>query len=402
VARGAPPALAVVVVAASVLAAGIASAVSLGGGAALVRAVSPAPTAGPLGSVSTLSGAAGRATPAAASPSPLGPAPSESAAAPAPPPVPALGEPVQADVLVRTSEPLPPDLLAQLVATTGATKSLGLATAVVAVGQGQTLAAAADLSALRGWTVTPTANSDPVWQRVAGGEVAMAHVVGEANGVPLGATVPLGGPAGPLPLRVGAFATTGIPGVGVVVAPELGARLGLTPATAVLLAGGPRDPAVAAAVAGKVLGARGTAVPVRTVAAPAGRWTTPAAGPVTSPFGERVNPFTGALALHAGIDIGAPLGAPVYAMSDGVVLYSGAAVGFGQQIVLQHDGGITTVYGHMSQLLVRGGRVQAGQPIALVGNEGESTGPHLHAEVRIDGAPTDPLAWLSRQGVPLR
>ena len=73
-----------------------------------------------------------------------------------------------------------------------------------------------------------------------------------------------------------------------------------------------------------------------------------------------------------------------------------------REVVLSHRGGVTTVYGHVSRLLVTAGRVTAGQPIALVGNEGESTGPHLHAEVRVDDRPVDPLVWLRDHGVQLR
>ena len=112
-----------------------------------------------------------------------------------------------------------------------------------------------------------------------------------------------------------------------------------------------------------------------------------------------MHPIKHVLLFHDGIDVGAPLGSPVYAMADGFVLYAGPARGFGQEVVLSHAGGVTTVYGHVSRILVASGPVSVGQPIALVGNEGESTGPHLHAEVRVNDTPVDPLAWLRAHGV---
>ncbi|HEY2259391.1 MAG TPA: M23 family metallopeptidase, partial [Solirubrobacteraceae bacterium] len=102
------------------------------------------------------------------------------------------------------------------------------------------------------------------------------------------------------------------------------------------------------------------------------------------------------------IDIGAPLGAPIYAASSGSVLYAGPAEGFGNEVILSHAGGVQTVYGHMERILVTAGQaVTAGQPIALVGAEGDATGPHLHFEIWPDGwhasetsQPIDPLPQL--------
>src|SRR4051794_6616599 len=107
--------------------------------------------------------------------------------------------------------------------------------------------------------------------------------------------------------------------------------------------------------------------------------------------------------LHAGVDFAAPIGTPEYAAADGVVVRAGAASGFGLAVYIQHANGDVTVYGHMEQILVAEGQtVKAGDTIALLGNRGESTGPHLHFEVHvggIDGEKIDPLPWLRLGGV---
>ena len=126
------------------------------------------------------------------------------------------------------------------------------------------------------------------------------------------------------------------------------------------------------------------------VSAGKGGWVFPANGPITQLFGHNG---------HPGIDIGAPLNSPIYAAAAGYVLYAGPASGFGNEIILQHAGGVQTVYGHMRYLYVRSGPVQAGQVIALVGSEGNSTGPHLHFEVHVHNVLTDPLKWLIDHGV---
>jgi murein DD-endopeptidase MepM/ murein hydrolase activator NlpD len=107
--------------------------------------------------------------------------------------------------------------------------------------------------------------------------------------------------------------------------------------------------------------------------------------------------------MHGGIDLAAPLGTPEYAAVDGVVLKAGPASGFGQAVYIQGSDGDVTVYGHMEKLLVQAGQVvHAGDEIALMGSEGESTGPHLHFEVHqgsIEGPRTDPIPWLAARGV---
>jgi murein DD-endopeptidase MepM/ murein hydrolase activator NlpD len=118
---------------------------------------------------------------------------------------------------------------------------------------------------------------------------------------------------------------------------------------------------------------------------------------LTSGFGSRWG------TLHAGIDFAAPIGTPEYAAADGVVVRAGAASGFGLAVYVQHDNGDVTVYGHMEQILVAEGQVvRAGDTIALLGNQGQSTGPHLHFEVHlggIDGQKVDPVPWLRDRGV---
>ncbi|OMQ14965.1 peptidase M23, partial [Modestobacter sp. VKM Ac-2676] len=118
---------------------------------------------------------------------------------------------------------------------------------------------------------------------------------------------------------------------------------------------------------------------------------------LTSGFGNRWG------TLHAGVDFAAPLGTPEYAAMDGVVLSAGPASGYGLAVYIQHPDGDVTVYGHMQEILVAEGQhVRAGDTIALLGNTGQSTGPHLHFEVRrggLDGEKVDPLPWLRGHGV---
>jgi murein DD-endopeptidase MepM/ murein hydrolase activator NlpD len=118
---------------------------------------------------------------------------------------------------------------------------------------------------------------------------------------------------------------------------------------------------------------------------------------LTSGFGQRWG------TLHAGVDFAAPIGTPEHAAADGVVVRAGAASGFGLAVYVQHENGDVTVYGHMEEILVEEGQtVRAGDTIALLGNNGQSTGPHLHFEVHvggIDGERVDPLPWLRERGV---
>ncbi|MBA3621201.1 MAG: peptidoglycan DD-metalloendopeptidase family protein [Actinomycetota bacterium] len=123
----------------------------------------------------------------------------------------------------------------------------------------------------------------------------------------------------------------------------------------------------------------------------------PIAGPVTSPFGTRAHPITGEVRAHAGIDFGAPSGIPVAAAGGGTITFAGAAGGYGLLVIVDHGGGLTTRYAHLSSLAAGAGqRVATGQAIGAVGSTGLSTGPHLHFEVRFDGVAQDPVRWLGR------
>jgi murein DD-endopeptidase MepM/ murein hydrolase activator NlpD len=238
---------------------------------------------------------------------------------------------------------------------------------------------------------------------VAGGRLAVAHAVAAALGVPLGGPETVGATRA-VTRTVGAYATTGLPGVGLVVDARDSAALGLTHDAALLLSADGRDPVVTAALAQRYLAQQRLAGSATSTRIPTSngrlQWVAPAYGPITSPFGPRDNPNDpGHLEIHEGIDIGAPLGSPIYAAAAGVVQYAGPAEGFGQEIILSHAGGVTTIYGHMETILVSSGPVRAGQPIALVGAEGDATGPHLHFGVEVGSQYVDPAAWLIAHGV---
>lgn len=121
----------------------------------------------------------------------------------------------------------------------------------------------------------------------------------------------------------------------------------------------------------------------------------PASGPITSPFGWRTHPIFGTARYHSGIDIGADYGDTVVAADSGVVIFSDWMGGYGKAVIIDHGGGISTLYGHNSELLVsEGQRVSKGQAISRVGATGYATGPHLHFEVRENGSTVDPMGYL--------
>jgi len=119
----------------------------------------------------------------------------------------------------------------------------------------------------------------------------------------------------------------------------------------------------------------------------------PVRGRVTSPFGPRV--LNGRKEFHSGIDIGAPTGTTIVAAESGLVSYAGYMRGYGNVIILSHNGGYSTVYAHCSVRLVKKGQhVKKGNIIGKVGRTGNATGPHLHLEVRLSGTPVNPLSYL--------
>jgi murein DD-endopeptidase MepM/ murein hydrolase activator NlpD len=122
----------------------------------------------------------------------------------------------------------------------------------------------------------------------------------------------------------------------------------------------------------------------------------PVSGRISSPFGMRTNPVSGRFLMHTGIDIAAEMGTTVVAPADGKVITAGwNDGGYGNMIIIDNGGSMSTLFGHLSQIFVATDQeVKRGQAIGAVGSTGESTGPHLHFEVRIDGKPVDPMSYL--------
>lgn len=121
----------------------------------------------------------------------------------------------------------------------------------------------------------------------------------------------------------------------------------------------------------------------------------PVSGEITSPYGYRVHPIWGTTIYHSGIDIGVDEGTPVHAADSGVIVWSGWMGGYGYAVVIDHGNGLSTLYGHNSELAVDEGQsVSKGQVVAYAGSTGNSTGPHVHFEVRENGDPVDPMGYL--------
>lgn len=121
-------------------------------------------------------------------------------------------------------------------------------------------------------------------------------------------------------------------------------------------------------------------------------------GWISSPFGERTDPFSGELERHDGIDLAASEGAEVLAVAAGVVVFAGTRNGYGNLVEIDHGNGYRSRYAHnKSNLVVEGDRVEPGAVIAIVGSTGRSTGPHLHFEVVHNGKPVDPNRYLQAQ-----
>jgi murein DD-endopeptidase MepM/ murein hydrolase activator NlpD len=121
----------------------------------------------------------------------------------------------------------------------------------------------------------------------------------------------------------------------------------------------------------------------------------PVRGWVTSPFGNRISPFSGIMKFHEGIDIAAQTGMPVLSPADGLVIKAGFSTGYGHKVEISHGYGIKTSFSHNSRLNVKAGqRIRRGDVIAYVGDSGSSTGPHLHYEVRSNGLPVNPIRYV--------
>ena len=130
-------------------------------------------------------------------------------------------------------------------------------------------------------------------------------------------------------------------------------------------------------------------------------WPVPGYTRITSKYAMRVHPITGQYKLHTGVDIGAPMGANFVAANDGTVVKAGMNAAYGNMVIIDHGGGISTLYAHGSEILVEVGQtVKRGDAILKVGSTGYSTGPHAHFEVRINGATTDPLPYITNGLIP--
>ena len=130
-------------------------------------------------------------------------------------------------------------------------------------------------------------------------------------------------------------------------------------------------------------------------------WPVPGYTVITSKYAMRVHPITGQYKLHTGVDIGAPEGANFIAANDGVVVKAEHNAAYGNMVIIDHGGGISTLYAHGSEILVELGQtVKRGDAVLKVGSTGYSTGPHAHFEVRINGVTTDPLPYITNGLIP--
>ena len=130
-------------------------------------------------------------------------------------------------------------------------------------------------------------------------------------------------------------------------------------------------------------------------------WPVPGYTKITSNYGMRVHPITGQYKLHTGVDISAPIGANFVAANDGIVTKAEYNTAYGNMVMIDHGGGISTLYAHGSEILVTVGQtVKKNEAILKVGSTGYSTGPHAHFEVRINGVVTDPIPYITNGLVP--
>lgn len=125
-----------------------------------------------------------------------------------------------------------------------------------------------------------------------------------------------------------------------------------------------------------------------------GQLVRPVPGAVSSGFGNRVHPISGVVKMHNGVDMNASHGAPIVAAEDGVVILAGVKGGYGNTVMIDHGGGMVTLYAHQSTIGVSAGQsVSQGETIGRIGSTGQSTGPHLHFEVRINAIPRNPVNY---------
>lgn len=130
-------------------------------------------------------------------------------------------------------------------------------------------------------------------------------------------------------------------------------------------------------------------------------WPVPGYTKITSEFKMRVHPITGVYKLHTGVDIGAPTGTNFIAAADGVVTKAGFNSAYGNMVIIDHGGGISTLYAHGSEIMVEVGQnVKQRDTVLKVGSTGYATGPHAHFEVRVNGSPVQPLDYITSQTKP--
>jgi murein DD-endopeptidase MepM/ murein hydrolase activator NlpD len=126
-----------------------------------------------------------------------------------------------------------------------------------------------------------------------------------------------------------------------------------------------------------------------------GHFQRPVSGPITSSFGMRYHPVLHFTRMHKGIDFGVPRGTPIHAGADGEVIVAKYSSSFGNMVIIDHGGGIATLYAHCSRLMVgTGERVHRGQQIASSGATGQAAGPHLHWEVWVHDHAVNPMGWF--------
>jgi murein DD-endopeptidase MepM/ murein hydrolase activator NlpD len=138
----------------------------------------------------------------------------------------------------------------------------------------------------------------------------------------------------------------------------------------------------------------------RVLASLPSRW--PVRGPVNSDFGQRRSPWAPGSEFHSGIDVGAAIGTPVRAPAPGVVVFAGQHAEYGITVVLEHGNDTKSLYGHLSKVSVAmDQQVQRGDTIALTGNTGRSSGPHLHYEIQVKGQPVNPHSYIWEETGPV-